>query len=360
MNRAKKSSLLITLLLSCLLYGCGTTTNHSDVVSEKVEVTDTNEESSETTMVGNPWTDSDEAGVLEATGFDMVAPQGATDVLYSYMEETKLAQMTYTQDGASWVYRMQATNALEDISGMNYEWGFNETGTVSGRDAVYMGYSDAPEDSEYIDGAESVQVVNWYDVVPGVCYSLSASGTDLNGMDIQVYAEELFKPLQSEVDGDEQAEKGSLSVEKYANSAFSLEYDKDAFFLFEDDETGAVTLSYCKEGVEAAGSNVITFFMEKDADAKKLLEEKVEAIGADKANISEVFLATIEDTCYSYSASGQSDESGLKTVQMLYAVPCKEDVIYIEAFRTEGSDEATEMAIDAGFEYIMETFKLEN
>ena len=175
----KKRCGLIIILALLSLCGCGA-------------------EKANTATIANPWTDSDEKGVLEATGFDLVAPEGATDVIYSYMEEDKMAQVTYNLDNASWVYRVKPANSLEDISGMNYEWKYNDNGTVSGREAVYMAWSDAPENAEYIDSTQSVQVVNWYDVVPGVTYSLSASGTDLNGMDIQVFAEQLFVPLQGE------------------------------------------------------------------------------------------------------------------------------------------------------------------
>lgn len=57
-----------------------------------------------------------------------------------------------------------------------------------------MGYSEAKEDSEYIDDLYCVHVVNWYDA--GLSYSLSACGYDLNGMDIQVYAEQIYEASQ--------------------------------------------------------------------------------------------------------------------------------------------------------------------
>lgn len=163
--------------------------------------------------IANPWTESDEGGVLAETGFDLQAPQNATDVKYSFMESSRLAQMTYQLDGASWVYRVQSASSLEDISGMNYEWTAAIDGSVSGRDAVYMSYVEQAENSEYIDGMNAVQVVNWYDEVTGTVYSLSASGPDLNGMDIQVYAEEVYDPLQGEVtDNPEKDREEELKV----------------------------------------------------------------------------------------------------------------------------------------------------
>jgi len=152
----------------------------------------------ETVGLANPWTESDQQGVLEATGFIMEAPKGAADVRYSYMAEGKLAQMRYVLDGAEWVYRIQSALEPTDISGMEYEWTSKEEGTVSGRDAVYYAWSNAKPDSQTVDNVSYVQVVNWYDAVAGVMYSLSASGQDLNGMDLQVYAEDLYVPLQGD------------------------------------------------------------------------------------------------------------------------------------------------------------------
>ena len=146
--------------------------------------------------MANPWTESDKQGVLDATGFEMTAPEGATDVAYSYMKDSKMAQMTYKLDGADWTYRIQPANELTDISGMNYEWTSKDDGKVKGLEAKYLTYSDAKEGQDTIDGANGVQVVNWYDPAAGVTYSLSATGNDLNGMDIQVYAENVYVPLQ--------------------------------------------------------------------------------------------------------------------------------------------------------------------
>lgn len=143
-------------------------------------------------QIANPWTTSDKEGVLAATGFDMEVPEGATDVIYSYLEEDKLAQMDYVLDGMTFVYRMQMTDEFTDISGMEYQWDSENDGDVSGREAKYYAYVGS-------DVEDSVQTVNWYDVVPGVMYSLSAMGSDLDGMDIQYYAENIFVPLQGDV-----------------------------------------------------------------------------------------------------------------------------------------------------------------
>ena len=155
-------------------------------------------------MIGlaNPWTESDMQGVADATGFEMAAPEGATNVAYSYMRESGLAQMCYTLDETDWIYRMQMADEQMDISGMAYGWASEEEGTVSGRPAVYYSYCAPDGETE-----NDVQVVNWYDAVTGVTCSLSAVSADLDGMDIQAYAENLYLPLQGEATDDADADR---------------------------------------------------------------------------------------------------------------------------------------------------------
>lgn len=178
-----------------------------------------NEENSNEVFIGNPWMDTDEKGIYEATGYNIKVPNDATDVHYSYCEEEKMAQVSYQMDSTYWTYRIKESSEAEDISGMYYEWNVSEEGTVSGKEATYMYYSDASEDSEYIDDVEYVQVVNWFDDVNKVSYSLSASGTDLNGMDIQVYAEQIYEPLQNEEIG---SVNSTDNTTEYSTSEYSL------------------------------------------------------------------------------------------------------------------------------------------
>ncbi len=176
--------ILSVLMIAVMLLGisaCGKTADQNN---------DVNGESF--AGLANPWTESDKQGVFAALGFTMEAPEGATDVVYSYMAEGKMAQLRYVYEGADWVYRIQPTDALEDISGMYCDWISDTPGKVSGMEAEFMGYSEQPEDSEYLDDMHFVQVVNWYDANAKVTYSLSASGQNIDGMDIGVYAESMF------------------------------------------------------------------------------------------------------------------------------------------------------------------------
>jgi len=227
MKSGTKTLLIVMAAVLALLTGC----SHAGT------------NSGGTDSIANPWTESDQQGVIDATGFSMTAPEGASDIRYSYLAESGLAQMRYALSGAEWVYRIQSANELTDISGMEYEWAAEEKGTVAGREAMYYAWSDAETESQSIDGVSSVQVVNWYDAVTGVTYSLSASGQDLNGMDIQVFAEELYAPLQEDAAGDPDAERAE-EINTYFLGEHIRSYDESVLNIAEnEDGTFAVDIS---------------------------------------------------------------------------------------------------------------------
>ncbi len=178
-----KRVLILTVLLSiAALSACGTKENNTSNTADNGETT---------VGIANPWTDSDRGGVLDATGFDLSVPEGAENVAYSYMQEESLAQVSYVLDGNEWTYRVRPTEHLEDLSGMCYEWDIEEDGTVGDMEAKIYAYSEADEDSEFIDDVFSVHVVNWYDDVEKATHSLSVSGKNLDGLDIQAVAEKM-------------------------------------------------------------------------------------------------------------------------------------------------------------------------
>lgn len=203
----KKLVGLLVGTLGLMLVACASQVKEAEEVEssvQEVEVTETGiqetkdiatdaseNEIYEGTGMANPWVDSDKAGVLEATGFDLVAPEEASNVAYSFMPGTGMAQMNYTTGNAMWVYRIQPTETFEDISGIYCEWSYTEETKIAGMDAVEYGYASVPE-GDFIDDMECTRVVNWYDAQNKVTYSLSVIGTDLNGLDTVVYAENLY------------------------------------------------------------------------------------------------------------------------------------------------------------------------
>lgn len=228
--------------------GCGNTSDKAAAEAETQAETEaataeesTAEESTDAEAIGmpNPWTESDEQGVLEATGFELKAPEGAAEVNYSYLQESNMAQMTYVLDDISWTYRMEPADELTDISGIYQDWTDEDKseGTVSGREAVYYGYI-AGDDSNDKD----IQLVNWYDAVTGVTYSLSAMAEDLDGMDIQAYAEALYAPLQGEATDDPEADRTN-ELKDYFLGEHTKSYDGSTLTITDNnDGTFAVNI----------------------------------------------------------------------------------------------------------------------
>lgn len=159
-------------------------------------------ENADAVGLANPWTDTDQKGIEAATGFTMTAPEGADDIAYRYLASEGLAELQYTLNGEHWVYRMEMADALTDISGIYEEWTSEEDGSVSGRDAKYYSYFHMNDDT-----IDDVNLVNWYDAVTGVTYSLSVTGSDLNGLDMQACAESIYEPLQSDATDDAEADR---------------------------------------------------------------------------------------------------------------------------------------------------------
>lgn len=205
MNRKMILSIVTASVLALAMTACGnqTTETRKTSVTEsqtteaitEASASDSTEEAQNADGLANPWTDSDQAGVLEATGFDLAAPDDASDVAYSYMADEKLAQMTFAQAGVNYTYRVQSTDGLTDISGMYYDWTSQKDTKVSNLDGLYLTY-------EAKDGSGDAQVLNWYDKVTGVTYSLSASADSLEGEDLLVLAESIYQPLQGEASDD--------------------------------------------------------------------------------------------------------------------------------------------------------------
>ncbi len=190
-------AMTIMTMSAAMLAGCGSSVDQGTTAETTTETTADAEDTTDTadtedTQIANPWTETDATGILETTGFLMSAPSGATNVTYSVMEEDGLAQMSYELDGASWNYRMQAGEKMTDISGMNYSWDMEE-GEFLGMAANFYAY---------VGDDEMVQLVCWYDALTGINYSLSATGDDLDGMDIQAYAESIYSSMQGEATDD--------------------------------------------------------------------------------------------------------------------------------------------------------------
>ena len=254
----KLSSMLITMTLCTVaLTGCSSTS--TEETSSTASATTT-----ESTELSNPWTESDKDGVTEATGFEMTAPEEATEVSYSYMSEGSLAQMTYVLDDAEWTYRIQMADELTDISGIYLTWDTETEGEVSGFTAKYYSYAS---------DTDSVKLVNWYDAVTGVTYSLSVTGTNIDELDMQTSAEAIYQSLQGEsiedakADADEEAESYFLGEYTRSEDGSTLTITKN------EDDTFTVSMNITRlcnleGGIGTFTNHKISFEIDDPSEGK--------------------------------------------------------------------------------------------
>ena len=114
------------------------------------------------TSLANPMHESDADEFAIIAGQDTMLPVGSEDVSYFTIDTShKIYEARFTLDGAQWRYRVSDENELTDTSGMYYDWKNTGNGSVEGRDATVS----------WNDGETGI--IYWYDVVPGLNYSLS-------------------------------------------------------------------------------------------------------------------------------------------------------------------------------------------
>lgn len=99
------------------------------------------------------------AEVLNTLGISLFAPGEAEDAAWSVINE-KIAQLTFTLDGVSYSLRASGASAADDISGMNFTEGEDETVDVVGCTGGFRSQ----------EGVGSR--ILWYDALNGVAFSL--------------------------------------------------------------------------------------------------------------------------------------------------------------------------------------------
>lgn len=197
----KKTFLLASVFVTSIgLMACGSTTETADSVQEiSAEAASTVEEASaqsteeSSTGLANPWSEitEDQAFGMVPNGFS--APEGATNVVWSMMQDgdEPLVQMTFDLDELSFTAREQNTSdETADISGMNYEWTVSEEIQL----ANWAGGEMTGTYSRYVSDSEYADLCTWYDVETGASYSLSVVAPDLDGFDLQAVAEAIYDP----------------------------------------------------------------------------------------------------------------------------------------------------------------------
>ena len=139
--------------------------------------------------VPNPMVEVTKDELMEKLGLGFNVPEGAENVKY-FIIDGKMAEMQFVFNTVKINARILPTAEYEDISGMYYQWQNSEKGKV--------GYSDA-DIKLYKGETESAQIILWYDAAPGLMYSVSATGEDLDGFDIEAIAQQTYVQTQGDV-----------------------------------------------------------------------------------------------------------------------------------------------------------------
>lgn len=145
------------------------------------------------TSLANPWEEMTAEQLTEAAGVSFGVPEGAENVVYRYLRSENLAEMQFTREGGAYCARIQPlalkAGELADISGMYYEWEQEEEVTV--------GYCTGSL-ALARDGENMVERCLWYDLAPGLMYSLTVTEADVDGLDLTAIAEQVFVPMQGD------------------------------------------------------------------------------------------------------------------------------------------------------------------
>ena len=148
------------------------------------------------TLVGmaNPWTETDADGLMQTLGMQFNVPEGAEDVIYRMMESEKIAEMQFTLNDMPFTARIKPAGLeIEDISGMFYDWEYEESAKGEFTRRWFQ-----EKLMKAHDGEDTVEVLLWFDIVPGLTYSLSTKAPDLDGFDIIAIAEAVWHQAQGE------------------------------------------------------------------------------------------------------------------------------------------------------------------
>lgn len=144
--------------------------------------------------MANPWTDMTAEALEQASGVTLGLPEGAENVVYRWMAAEGLAEMQFTLGADEYCARVKPAaleaGQLEDISGMYFAWENVEETTIGG---CHGTIGQAQTGSE-----EFVELCLWYDLAPGLMYSLSVTTTDVDGLDLAAVAEQVYVPMQGD------------------------------------------------------------------------------------------------------------------------------------------------------------------
>lgn len=142
----------------------------------------------------NPWLELDAEEFMQVSGLEFAVPEGAEDVVFRYLPEEELAEMQFTLDGDEFCARIQPA-ALEYGQLMNISGIFLP---MENEEEISVKHCYGTVGQSQTGSEEWVELCLWYDIVPGLMYSLSVYSTDLDGLDLTAVAEQVYVPVQGD------------------------------------------------------------------------------------------------------------------------------------------------------------------
>lgn len=144
----------------------------------------------------------------------------------------------------------------------------------------------------------------------------------------------------------------------YDNGVFTFSCYPEDFTVVEAE--GSVIATYTNKDVQTAGTNTITFTELVNTDAKEIVKTYMDFYNASEDEMVENYLGGDDVKGYTYSTGIlERDDSDLKICETFYAVPCGENVIFIDKLRTYGSDMDLENSLDAQLDEVVLSFHLD-
>ncbi len=141
--------------------------------------------------MANPWVEVSPEKMLETIGLSFYAPEGAEVIAYRMLVSESLAEMQFVFEGAECTARIRPAAEFEDISGMYYDWEHVEGCEIQWCFGEIRYASKA---------GQQIELCLWYDMAPGLMYSVSAIAAEGECPDIFDLANVLFVPAQGDVD----------------------------------------------------------------------------------------------------------------------------------------------------------------
>lgn len=147
------------------------------------------------TYMADPWLELTSAQLMELSGLEFAVPEGAENVIYRYLPDEHMAEMQFELFGDEFCARIQPAaleyGQLMNISGIYLPLENEEEITVK---HCYGTIGQSQTGSK-----DWMELCLWYDLAPGLMYSLSVYSTDLDGLDLSAVAEQVYIPAQGDV-----------------------------------------------------------------------------------------------------------------------------------------------------------------